>query len=182
MIINEERYGIHVRNVDLNDAEFLFNLRSDKYLTRFISQFEGSLEDQKEWIRKYKEREDAGTEWYFMFLYNGERQGVARLYKIEQDHFTQGSWLFKPDAIAGCSILGNIISSEIGFELPNKEYELTDARKGNRTHRWVKTFNPEFLYETDLDIFYKITKENFNKAKIKHIELCKKVMSLEHKI
>lgn len=178
MIIDEERYGIRVRTVDLNDAEFIYKLRSDKYLTRFISQFDGSLEDQIEWIRKYKEREEAGLELYFIFLYKNERQGLARLYKIEDDHFTQGSWLFKPDSPAGCSILGNIISSEIGFELPNKEYELTDARKGNSTHKWVRTFNPEVLYETDLDIFYKITKDNFNKAKIKHIELCKKVMSL----
>ena len=176
MVIDEERYGMRVRNVDLGDADFLYKVRSDKYLTRFISQFDGSFEEQVEWLRNYKEREEAGIEWYFMFLYNGERQGVARLYKIEEDHFTQGSWLFRPDSPAGCSILGNIISSEIGFELPGKEYELTDARKGNKTHKWVKTFNPELLYETDLDIFYKITKENFNKAKIQHIELCRKVM------
>jgi len=178
MTIDEERYGIHVRTVDLNDAEFIYRLRSDKFLTRFISQIDGTVEDQIQWIRKYKEREEAGLELYFVFLYNNERQGLARVYKIEDDHFTQGSWLFKPDSPAGCSILGNIISSEIGFELPGKEYELTEARKGNTTHKWVRTFNPEVLYETDLDIFYKITKDNFNKAKVKHIELCKKVMSL----
>ena len=178
MTIDEERYGIHVRTVDLNDADFIYRLRSDKYLTRYINQFDGTVEDQIQWIRKYKEREEAGLELYFVFLYNNERQGLARVYKIEDDHFTQGSWLFRPDSPAGCSLLGNIISSEIGFELPGKEYELTDARKGNTTHKWVRTFNPEVLYETDLDIFYKITKDNFNKAKIKHIELCKKVMSL----
>jgi len=178
MVISQERYGIQVRTVDLVDADFIYQLRSDKYLTRFISQFDGTLEDQINWLRKYKEREEAGTELYFIFSYKGERQGLARLYNIEGDHFTQGSWLFRPDSPDGCSILGNIISSEIGFELPGKGYELTDARKGNNTHRWVKTFNPEILYETDLDIFYKITKENFNKAKLKHIELCKRIMAL----
>lgn len=178
MHINEERYGIQVRTVDLFDAEFIYKLRSDKYLTRFISPISGTIQDQLEWIRQYKEREEEGLELYFIFSYKGERQGLARLYKIEDDHFTQGSWLFSPESPVGCSILGNIISTEIGFELPNKEFELTDARKGNSTHRWVKTFNPEVLYETELDVFYKITKENFNKAKIKHIELCQKVMSI----
>lgn len=173
------RYGIDVRLVNESDAEFIYALRSDKELTKFISQVDGSLEDQIQWIKQYKLREKEGVEYYFIFSFKGERVGLARLYKIESDHFTQGSWLFHPNSPAGCSILGNIISCELGFELEGKEYMLTDARIGNSTHRYVKSFNPEIVEVTDLDIFYKISKENYNKCKIKHLDLARKVLSLQ---
>ena len=173
------RYGIEVRLVNEDDAEFIYKLRSDKELTKFISQVDGTLEEQIQWIRQYKLREKDGLEYYLIFSYNGERVGLARLYKIEDDHFTQGSWLFHPSSPAGCSILGNIISCELGFELEGKKYMLTDARIGNSTHRYVKTFHPEIVEVTDLDVFYRITKENYYKYKTKHIELAQKVLSLQ---
>ena len=176
-----ERYGLDVQLVQEEDAEFIYQLRADKYLTRFISQFDGTLEDQINWIREYKKRQEAGLEYYFIFRYKGVRQGLARLYKIEDDHFTQGSWLFTPDAVSGCSILGNIISCELGFELPGKEYMLTDARIGNSTHKYVRAYDPEIVEVTDLDIFYKIPRENYYKKKDKFIKTAMQVLSFQQK-
>jgi hypothetical protein len=177
-----ERYGLTVRLVDLSDAEFILSLRTDSRLSRFISATDSSLDKQEKWIQEYKLREKSGKEYYFMFLANGERQGVARIYNIEDDHFTQGSWLFSPDAYMGASVLGNIISSEMGFELPNKKYLLTDARKGNTTHRYVKSFKPEIIGEDDIDVFYRLSKDNFDTYKLPHINFCSKQLKQETRL
>lgn len=171
------RYGLDVRLVNVSDASFIYSLRSDKDLTKFISQVNGTLDDQINWIKEYKKREEQGKEYYFIFSFKGEPQGLARIYNIEEEHFTQGSWLFKRDAIDGSSILGNIISCELGFELTGIKYMLTDARKGNNTHKYVRAYHPEILEETELDIFYKISKENYEKYKKKFINLAYSILS-----
>lgn len=171
------KYGLQYRFVNEGDADFIVRLRTDEKLSRFISATNADVQKQVEWIRSYKEREKKGVEYYFIFFLHGTPLGLSRIYNIEENHFTQGSWLFSPAAPVGSAVLGNIISCEFAFELPNMEYLLTDARKSNHTHRYVKSFHPEILSETDLDVFYKITKSNYQKYKLPHIQLCQSVMS-----
>lgn len=52
-----ERYGLYVRLVLEDDAEFINSLRRDLKLSRFISPTEDNVDIQKEWIRNYKQRE-----------------------------------------------------------------------------------------------------------------------------
>lgn len=179
--ITFERYGLTVRCVDIADAEFILNLRTNERLRRFISYTEDNIDNQRKWIENYKYREQAGLEYYFIFMLKEKRLGVARIYSIEKDHFTQGSWLFSPDAPVGSAVLGNIISVEKGFDLPGMKYLLTDARKGNTTHKYVKSYHPEIIGESDLDIFYRLSKENFNKYKQKYIQFCTRLLNEEIK-
>lgn len=170
------KYGLQVRLVIEEDAEFIVALRSDKRLSRFINMTDPDVSKQVEWIRAYKEREKEGKEYYFIFFINGVKIGLSRIYNIEDDHFTQGSWIFSPNAPVGSSVLGNIISCEFAFELPNMRYLLTDARKDNHTHKYIRSFHPEILCEDVLNIFYRISKENYNKYKQAHIRLCEMAM------
>lgn len=171
------KYGLQYRFVKEEDANFIVELRTNDKLSKYISATDASVEKQKEWIRTYKEKEEKGLEYYFIFFLHGIRLGLSRIYNIEDNHFTQGSWLFSPTAPVGSAVLGNIISCEFAFELPHMEYLLTDARKSNHTHKYVKSFHPEILKETDLDIFYRISKANYQKYKLPHIHLCQSVMS-----
>lgn len=173
------KYGLQYRFVIEEDTDFILKLRTDPKLSRYISATDANVEKQKEWIRLYKEREAKGLECYFIFLLHENPIGLSRIYHIEDDHFTQGSWLFSSDAPVGSAVLGNIISCEFAFNLPNMEYLLTDARKKNHTHKYVKSFHPEIIGETDMDIFYKISKENYQKYKLPHIKLCQSVMQQE---
>ncbi len=173
-----DRYGLYVRLVTEDDAEFITALRTDPKLGRYLHKTSPDVEVQKEWIRNYKIRETEGSDYYFIFLLNGERQGVARIYDITEDTFTQGSWLFSPDAALGASVLGNIISIEIGFELLGKKILYSDAQKDNNTHRYVRSFDPEIVETDELNIYYRIEPEKFNRGKIKHISQCVQVMKM----
>jgi RimJ/RimL family protein N-acetyltransferase len=171
-----ERYGLQVRLVNEDDAEFIVALRTDPRLSKFIHETLPSVEEQKQWIRNYKKREAQGLDYYFMFSVNNMRQGVARIYNITEDAFTQGSWVFSPDAFLGASVLGNIISCEIGFDFLHKQVLYTDARRENTTHRYVQSFNPEIINTDEENIYYRIWPENYNQGKLKHIRQSMNVM------
>ena len=56
------RYGITLRPVEVTDAEFILELRTDKRLGQFLSTTSPDLDQQREWIRGYKKREAVGEE------------------------------------------------------------------------------------------------------------------------
>jgi len=171
-----ERYGLQVRLVEEEDAEFIVSLRTDPRLSRYIHETSPDIEAQKQWIRNYKKREAEGLDYYFIFLVNNIRQGVARIYDITEDSFKHGSWIFSPDAFLGASVLGNIISSEIGFEFLDKKVIYSDARRDNNTHRFVQSFHPEIIKTDEENIYYKVLPEGFNQGKLKHIERATKII------
>ncbi|HAU4306024.1 TPA: N-acetyltransferase, partial [Citrobacter freundii] len=45
---------IHFRLIEESDASFLYQLRMDETLNKYISKVDSSIEMQKEWIRNYK--------------------------------------------------------------------------------------------------------------------------------
>ncbi|MDR1371569.1 MAG: hypothetical protein LBJ17_00380 [Dysgonamonadaceae bacterium] len=171
-----ERYGLQVRLVNDDDAEFITTLRTDTRLCKFIHETSSDVEVQRQWIQNYKLREAQGLDYYFMFSINGVRQGVARIYDITEDSFSQGSWIFSPDAFLGASVLGHIISCEIGFDFLDKQVLYTDAHRKNTTHRYVQSFNPEIINTDEENIYYKILPENYNQGKFRYIKQCVKVM------
>lgn len=123
-----ERYGLFARLVEENDAEFIVRLRTDPKLSRYLHKTDSSVEAQKEWIRKYKEREEEGTDYYFIFYKDGKAIGLNRLYELGPDMFTSGSWLFSAEAPFGTAFLAQIILREIAFFDWGYEYE--DATSG----------------------------------------------------
>ena len=93
-----EKYGLQLRFVNEDDAEFIIKLRTDPKLGKFIHSTSSDIEEQKKWIRAYKKREQAGTDYYFIFFKDGVPVGLNRLYWIKEDSYTSGSWVFSPDA------------------------------------------------------------------------------------
>ena len=54
------KYGLHVRLVEIQDARFILDLRTDPRLSRYMTGTSLSVRDQEEWIARYKERESRG--------------------------------------------------------------------------------------------------------------------------
>jgi hypothetical protein len=173
-----ERYGLQVRLVEESDAEFIVALRTHPRLSRYINSASSDVDAQREWIRNYKKREEKGLEYYFIFSIGNEPQGLARIYNMTEEEFTQGSWVFSTESVLGASVLGNIISIEVGFEFLDKKVLYTDARRDNNTHRYVQSFHPEIVKSDETDIYYRIYPEQFNQGKQKQIAQCTKVMQM----
>ena len=58
-----DRYGLHVRLVREEDAEFIVKLRTDPKLGRYIHATDNNVEKQRKWIRDYKKRENDGIQY-----------------------------------------------------------------------------------------------------------------------
>jgi hypothetical protein len=157
-----DRYGLHVRLVNENDADFIVKLRVDPKLGRFIHATDNDVEKQKEWIRQYKIREKDGKEYYFIYYYEGEPIGLYRVYDIKTDYATGGSWVCKPGLPFELPILTLVIFREIIFNDLNLSYERYDIRKKNyKSLRISDFFGGIKTMETNLDYYFELSKETF---------------------
>ena len=169
-----EKYGLSYRLVKEEDAEYIFKLRSDAELSKYISSVHGGVSAQVEWIRNYKKREEEGTDYYFIFLKDEEPVGLYRLYNIHGDVFTTGSWVFDRKAPAECAIIAVIIINELAFEelgmKLNDGYDAAhvDNKSVVRFNRMLgmKEYGRVMLEKGEY-IQFRLTKEDFEKNKIK---------------
>jgi hypothetical protein len=172
-----ERYGLQVRLVTENDAQFIVDLRTDSRLSKHISITSSDIGKQQQWIQNYKQREEEGEEYYFIIQLDGVPIGTYRLYNIEGDRFTSGSWLFSSESPTGASILGALLCKEIAYNELGLKRDFGDTRKDNkRVLRHNMTFEPVIVGEDELNLYFETPKENFERIKVKYIEQCTKVM------
>lgn len=162
------KYGLYTRLVQKSDAAFILQLRTNEKLNQHIHATSNDLLQQEQWIENYKIREQAGTEYYFIFeVPKGTPVGVCRLYNITEDSFTSGSWVFSPDAPMGSGVLADIITREIGFDTLQRSINYYDVRKDNRTvNAYHLRYKPTRLDEDEEgNVNYKLGKEAFEKGK-----------------
>ena len=111
-----EKYGLSFRLVQESDAEFIYRLRSNPDLSRYIHDVEGGVDGQVKWIRDYKIREAEGVDYYFIFLKDGEPVGLNRIYSIHDRTYTGGSWVMAPNSPMEVVLAVPLIIREIAFE------------------------------------------------------------------
>lgn len=158
-----DRYGLHVRLVREEDAEFILSLRNNPELNQYIHPTNSDVEQQRQWLREYKKREADGLEYYFIYSMNNEPFGLDRVYKINQedDSYTWGSWICKPGISAAQLMLQYVLSTDIINNTIRLEQCYYDVRKDNLKvlyfHR--RTLRSEEIGETKLDILFSNTKQ-----------------------
>ena len=169
-----EKYGLYARFVEERDADFIFMLRSDKTLNRYIHDIKGGVEEQRVWIKKYKERQKEGKEYYFIFYKNDEAVGVFRLYAIHGKTYTGGSWVMKKkssiEEVVGVSIIARGIAFDIlGMELEddydachvdNKKVIKFNFQLGMKIYKHFQDVKGEYVAMS-------LTKTDFNMNKSK---------------
>ena len=169
-----DKYGLKVRFVEEQDAEFIIKLRTDPILSRFLHATDSDVEKQKEWIRGYKERERRGEDYYFIFFKDNNPVGLNRIYSIHETTFTTGSWLFSPDSPIECSVAASIMIRELAFE--QMGFELEDGYDGVHVdNKQVYKFNKmiglketgRYTNESGEFIRMQLTKADFERNKNK---------------
>jgi len=148
-----------LRPVEEADAEFIVELRSDPKLSRHISRTDSSVEKQREWIRSYFERNCAGKEYYFIACdLPGVPWGTARLYHIQGDECTGGSWVMGHGTPMEVSLESYLLPMEFAFTILNLNVLHIDVRKGNkRVLQWHESCGAIFTHEDEENRYYDYT-------------------------
>lgn len=128
-----EGYQLRLRLVGPADAAYIHGLRTDHRYNAHLSPVTGNVADQRAWIEHYKERETAGTEYYYIIERrdNGTPCGVVRLYDIEPDRFTWGSWILDENKPVKAALESAMLSFKLGFEGLGATLASIDVRKDN---------------------------------------------------
>jgi len=173
MITQFEKYGLWFRTVEEDDAAFILALRNDPVLSRFLSPTNPSVEQQKAWIRKYKEREDENQEIYFISQHRtGEKLGLNRLYNYEKDCFEIGSWLYKAGPDMSVPILGDFAARDFGFETLGFAFCKFEVRKQNLSVvKYHLGFKPERTGESELDYYFRLSYDAYKKHRDKLLKI-----------
>lgn len=61
-----KKYGIQIRSVTEDDAEFTLKIRQDKRLTKYIPYLNQTLDEQKKWIRMQRDKKG---DYFFIVEY-----------------------------------------------------------------------------------------------------------------
>lgn len=166
-----EKYGLNVRLVNENDAEFIVSLRND-IRARFMNTVTHDIENQKRWIKEYKEREAKGLDYYFIYYLKGQPLGVNRIYNIKNDTFVGGSLVFKKDCDFEIPILATLIQFFIGFEVLDKSICFGNIRKKNKIAiKFNKLLGNDFIYECGDEVFIVLSKRVYFETKQKYESL-----------
>ena len=168
------RYGCNLRLVNESDAEFIYQLRTNPKLAKFLNPVSGTVEDQRNWIKEYKKRETEGNDFYFVDVDpdNVNKAGLVRMCNFTGPTFESGSWVYLPDLDLNRAILGDILLKEIGFDILDFEYCVFYTEKNNKSViKYEQIFSPEFIQEDDRFYYYKISKGNFNLNKRKILKI-----------
>jgi RimJ/RimL family protein N-acetyltransferase len=163
-ILGEHSY---YRPVQIEDAQFILDLRSDPKLNKYISATPPLLEDQEEWIKRYFERNLKGKDYYFIACdLTGTPSGTVRVYDVQDKEATGGSWVVKPNSSIGLSLESFLVPMYMTFEILGKDIMNIDVRMENkRVLRWHEMCGALFIKEDQLNKYYNYDRNIYNKSK-----------------
>ena len=162
--------NINLRTVEVEDAEFIFEMRQNQDKTKYLSKITGTVESQKEWIKNYKQREYEQKEFYFVIeSNNSQKLGLVRMYDFQNESFCWGSWLIKEDAPKSTAIESALQIYEFGFYNLDFSKSHFDVRKGNdKVVAFHQRFGAKIVDENDLDYFFNFEKSDYEVTKEKY--------------
>ncbi|WP_429069055.1 GNAT family N-acetyltransferase [Aeromonas veronii] len=161
---------IHFKLVEEFHAEFIISLRTNRELNKHLSQTDASVEMQKEWIKKYKSREESQIEFYFIIFRNDDNKpiGTVRLYDFRRDvnSFCWGSWILNSDKTKFAALESAFLVYQFAFDTLNFEQSHFDVRKENsKVIAFHEKMGAKQIAETELDFLYEIKKESIDAAR-----------------
>lgn len=99
---------VNLREVTIDDAAFILQLRTTGKAVKFLHKTENNLQKQIDYIKRYLTLDN---EYYFIIEHkDGTPLGTVSIYNIHEDEFTSGRWCMVehslPEEVLESSILG----------------------------------------------------------------------------
>lgn len=155
---------VNLREVEISDAAFILQLRTNPKKCRFLHKTENNLDKQIEYLKRYKTLDN---EWYFI-IEDKQHQplGTSRIYNVSGKQYTGGSWLMKEGSLPEETLEGALLARHMAFEKLGFEKDCFDVRKENKkVVRFHKMTGAKIVAEDDIYYFFEITRDAYNQHK-----------------
>lgn len=154
---------------EINDAEFIFEIRNNESLNKYLSKTGSNLENQINWLKKYKQREQENKEYYFIISDDiGNKYGTIRLYNFDfkDKSFEWGSWILSKNRPKGFSYLSIISSFDFAFNTLKMEKARIEVIKENEKAIYIyKKIGAKLYSKSNEKFYFNYLKNDFLKFK-----------------
>ena len=164
--------GLVLRLIEPEDAGYVYALRRDPAYNRHLSQVRGTAEDQRRWIESYKAREAALRELYYVIeRKDATRCGLVRLYDIDADSFTWGSWILDANKPAKAALESAVLVYKVAFDILGLAKATFDVRRDNdRTLAFHRRFGAKEIGRDDVNLYFEYPRSQYIGDKPAHLE------------
>ena len=168
----KEPHFLKFKLADKSDAEFILGLRTNPSKNKYLNYTEPNLENQIIWLKEYKTREKRREELYYIIYENHIPVGTIRIYNINENDCTTGSWLFSSNTYQLTPIISELLIYEIVYNILKKSTVLFDVRKENKkvvTYHKLKRIT--LINEDEENLYYSMSKAEWGESKMKIFNL-----------
>ncbi|RBI83331.1 N-acetyltransferase [Rhodosalinus halophilus] len=168
-----ESVSLGLRLVTPDDAGYVLQLRQNPRYNAHLSPVTGTVADQRAWIDAYKQREAEGREAYYIIeRRDGTPCGTVRLYDIEGDRFTWGSWILDANKPPKAALESAVLIYDIGFLKFGKARAVFDVRRDNaRTLAFHRRFGATETGADDENVYFTYPRDRFLADRSKHLSV-----------
>jgi RimJ/RimL family protein N-acetyltransferase len=147
--------SVVLRAATPEDAQFVFEMRSNSEATIFLNRVQGTVGDQETWLRE--SYADPYQIYFVICSTTGERVGLVRLYDQRGDSFCWGSWLISPTAPSTTAIESALLVYRYALDVVGFQRSHFDVRTGNsRVIAFHKRFGAVEVGRDDQNVFFEI--------------------------
>jgi RimJ/RimL family protein N-acetyltransferase len=173
-------YGknLYLRDITEDDAEFVFDLRTNPEKNRYLSATSDRIEDQLNWIVNYKSKDDQA---YFIVCDRYDNKlGCIRMYDPIDDSYCWGSWLMVNGLGPLVAIETVLLIYAYGKNLGFCEARI-DVRQANE---YVWKFHEKFssatlVMQDDIDRYYVVSEDKIAKLLAKYSNFLSSPLKIE---
>lgn len=164
---------IYLRLVKEEDASFICSLRNNEKLNAHLSQSSPYIEDQRQWILDYKDREAKEQEFYFIIYRKSDDLpiGTVRLYDFRKNpkSYCWGSWILNADKTRYAALESSLLMYETAFNKLGFDQSHYDVRKDNvKVQSFHEKMGAEKVSEDELNYYYIFPKWQHEENKLKY--------------
>lgn len=158
---------VSFREIRTNDADFVFGLRADPELNRFLSPPPKDVDEQSRYIENYLLGQDS---WYFIIVdKTGQCVGTVRIYDIRGSSFCWGSWILSADAPSGAGIESALLVYDYAFFALHFDRSHFDVRKDNvRVVDFHTRFGARIVSEDELNYYFEYDRATYLETRKKY--------------
>ena len=165
--------NLHLKEVTLRDVRYVFKLRSNKFLTRYLnSRKNDTINKQYDWLKGYLERRKNNEEFYFIFQIKNKNiyknLGFARIVKLNNKTFHFGGWILEKNTKPWVALESCLSIYEYAFKkLKYKKSLLWINLKNIDVINYHKFLGAKFVRKDKKEIYLSFDIKKYNKLKKK---------------